>query len=56
MTPMLAEASRNMAAPEPMLSALPNPVGLSSHDMERIKTEVYQDLMWRIKTEFERGA
>ena len=55
-TPMFADASRSTAAPEPMPPAPPTPVGLSNHDMERIKAEVYQDLMRQIKAELERGA
>jgi hypothetical protein len=55
-TPMFADAARGTSAPEPVLSAPPIPKGLSDHDIARIKAEVYQDLMWRIKTEFERGS
>jgi hypothetical protein len=56
MAPMFADASRSTAAPEPVPIAPTTPVGLSNHDMDRIKAEVYQDLLWRIKTEFERGS
>lgn len=55
-TPMFAEGSRSMAAADPVSLAPPIAAGLSDHDMARIKAEVYQDLMWRIKTEFERGS
>jgi hypothetical protein len=55
-TPMFADTSRNMAVPEPMLSAPPNPVGLPNHDMERIKAEVYRDLLLRMKDEYARGG
>ena len=54
--PMFADTSRNTAAPEPVPPAPPTPVGLSNHDIERIKAEVYQDLIWRIKMDFERGS
>jgi len=33
-----------------------SPPGMSLDDIERIKDEIYRDLMLRIKTEFERGA
>jgi Domain of unknown function (DUF4157) len=56
MTPMFADTSRSTAAPEPVPPPPPTAVALSNHDLERIKAEVYQDLLWRIKTEFERGS
>jgi len=31
-------------------------MGLSNHDIERIKAEVYQDLIRQIKQDFERGS
>jgi Domain of unknown function (DUF4157) len=55
-TPMFADTSRSTAVPEPMPPAPPTPVGLSDHDMERIKAEVYQDLMRQLKEQLERGA
>jgi Domain of unknown function (DUF4157) len=55
-TPMFADTSRSTAAPEPVPPAPPTAVALSNHDMERIKAEVYQDLLWKIKTDFERGS
>ena len=55
-TPMFAETSRSMAVPEPVPPAPSPPMGLSNHDIERIKAEVYQDLIRQIKQDFERGS
>ncbi len=55
-TPMFAESTRNInESPGNPLSAL-NSMVISESEMMRIKNEVYQDLMMRIKVEFERGA
>jgi hypothetical protein len=54
--PMFADESRTTGGSTSDTPAVIGPLILSESEMTRIKDEVYQDLMMRIKVESERGA
>lgn len=55
-TPMFADAFRNINESQNSSSEALSMSVLSENEMMKIKDEIYQDLMMRIKVEFERGA
>lgn len=55
-SPQFADSSRQVEPTALTASGAAKPGVLSDRDMQRIKEEVYRDLLMRIKIDFERGA